>query len=431
MHETVEYGQEPADHAGDLRRRRPVGQAWSRLPARRYAAELIGRWRQLSAPLRDGVFAAVLGAIAFAPGIAPDGVLLGELPVRQLDVLGVVAGLGQCLPLAVRRRYPAVCLAVITGFFCVGQLRGYPSNFGSVGILVALYSVGAHLDRRREAVAVAASGIYVVLCVALFGLHSPERPVDYVTFYLVMAACWAAGSWVRARQQAQDARRRLEAAAAVASDRARIARELHDVVTHHVTTMVIQADAAQFLVPQSPERVTENLGAIGTTGRRALAELRFLLGVLSGPGDAEAIGSSLVDARRIGELVEQTRQAGQPVEFTEEGDPRPNAGGAELTAYRIVQESLTNALKHAPGRATCVSVRHAADAITIDVTTEGPRHGTGGSNAGVSGLAESGSGRGLIGLRERAAVFGGEVHADKLHDGGFAVRARLPLEDIA
>lgn len=180
-----------------------------------------------------------------------------------------------------------------------------------------------------------------------------------MTFYLVMAACWAAGAWVRARQQAQDARRQLEAAAAVAADRARIARELHDVVTHHVTTMVIQADAAQFLVPQSPERVIENLGAIGTTGRRALAELRFLLGVLSGPGDAEVMGGSLVDAHRIGELVEQTRRAGQPVDFAEEGDPRANAGGAELTAYRIVQEALTNALKHAPGRATCVSVRHA------------------------------------------------------------------------
>jgi hypothetical protein len=148
---------------------------------------LIGRWRRLPSALRDGIFAALLGAVAFAPGIARDGALLGELPVRQLDVLGLVTGLGQCLPLAVRRRCPAVCLAVIAGFFCLGQLRGYPSNFGCVGILAALYSAGAYVDRRREVLAGAASGLYLALSLALFALHSPERPVDYVTCCLAAA----------------------------------------------------------------------------------------------------------------------------------------------------------------------------------------------------------------------------------------------------
>jgi signal transduction histidine kinase len=314
--------------------------------------------------------------------------------------------------------------------FCFAQLRGYPSNFGSLGILIVLYSVGAHLARRRRTVAAAASLAYVALAISLHALHSPERPVDYVTFYLVLAGCWAVGAWMRARARAQDERRRLEASAAVASDRVQIARELHDVVTHHVTAMVVQADAAQFLVADSPERVTETLGSIGSSGRTALAELRFLLGALNGPGDFEATGRRSREARRIGELVEQTRQAGQPVEFSEYGDPRPASGGAELTAYRIVQEALTNALKHAAGMPTAVSVHHSEDEITIEVTTRGHRpRGLLGNSAKASSLSRSGGGRGLIGLRERAAVFGGELHADAQVDGGFAVRARLPLHE--
>src|SRR5262249_55022754 len=156
------------------------------------------------------------------------------------------------------------------------------------------------------------------------------------------------GTWMRARARQEAERRRDAASSAIAQERARIARELHDVVTHHVTAMVVQADAAQFVVADAPERAVSGLAAISDTGRRTLAELRYFLGVLDPVPEVErapAVG-------RLGDLVEQTRSAGQPVELSEEGERQPMTHGAELAAYRVVQEALTNALKHAPGRRT-------------------------------------------------------------------------------
>ncbi|WPB88600.1 sensor histidine kinase [Streptomyces malaysiensis] len=228
-----------------------------------------------------------------------------------------------------------------------------------------------------------------------------------------LAAFWLLGGYVRARRADEAERRPLAALAATAAERSRIARELHDVVTHHVTAMVVQADAAQFLT-ESPGRVTEGLTAISGTGRQALGELRHLLGVLEATGESAptrrtpALGT-------IEELVARTRLGGQPVELIEQGERPPMAAGAELAAHRVVQESLTNAVKHAAGHATEVWLRYHRDGVDLDVTTDGP-----------SRVAHAPDGRGLNGLRERVGLVGGELEAGARPGGGFSVSARIP-----
>ncbi|MEU7830284.1 histidine kinase [Nonomuraea sp. NPDC049129] len=363
----------------------------------------------------DVVLAGTLAGLSFVPGIAHQGVDLADLPDLPLDAVGVLLILAQSLPLAMRRRWPAGCLAVVGGAFIAFQLLRYPTAFAALGLIVALYSVGAHLRRRSLAVAVVAVVAYVGLAVALHELGSPERPLDYTTFLLFLVACWATGVVVRERSAAEAERVRLAEAAVVAAERARIARELHDVVTHHVTAMVVQADAAQFLAGQ-PERVTTGLEAISETGRHALTDLRYLLGALDGTPDADGEGRE-PSVSRLPDLVARTRGAGQPVELVEDGQPGAMEKAAELAAYRVVQEALTNAVKHAAGERTLVHVRHGEEWMDVEITTDGP------SRAGLG----RGGGRGLVGLRERVSVVGGELSAGVRSGGGFTVRARIPM----
>lgn len=184
-------------------------------------------------------------------------------------------------------------------------------------------------------------------------------------------------------------------------------------MTHHVTAMVVQAEAARYLAA-APDRLDQTLTAVTDTGRRAITDLRHLLDLLNPDHGA---GPRTPSPGHIGMLVEQTRRAGQPVEFTEEGTPAESTGSADLVAYRVVQEALTNALKHAHGSHTSVEVRHDAREITVQVSTDGS-----GSPAG----SPRGSGRGLAGLRERVDVLGGEFSAEQEAGSGFAVRARIP-----
>jgi signal transduction histidine kinase len=360
----------------------------------------------------DTALAVTLVVLSFVPGAAHQGVDLAELPDRPLDASGLLLLLAQSLPLVVRRRWPVVCLTVVCGAFAAFQLLRYPTASASIGLPVALYSAGAHLRRGRIAAPVVAMAAYVALAVALHAVGSPERFMDYVTFALVLVVCWAAGAWVRARDASVAEQQRRAEDAVVAVERARIARELHDVVTHHVTAMVVQADAAQFLTEQ-PGRVTTSLSAISETGRRALTDLRYLLGALDGTGN-----SGLEPATgELSELVARSRAAGQPVELVEQGRPRLMASATEVAAYRVVQEALTNALKHAAGERTVVRVDHGDEWMDLEVTTDGP------SRPGLG----RGSGRGLVGLRERVSVVGGDLRAGTRPDGGFTVWARIPV----
>lgn len=367
---------------------------------------------------RDGILAVVATAIAFIPGLQPYGVLLGKLPERPFDNLALVLALAQSLPLVLRRRLPALYIAIVAGAFSADKILAYPSTFASVGLLPALYSAGAHQERFRRTLAVAATATYVGVAIVLHAKGSPATLFDFVSFYVVLLTFWGAGMWMRARQAREAAKRRREAESAVVEERARIARELHDVVTHHVTAMVVQADAAQFVLGTAPERAAAGLTAISGTGRSALAELRYLLGALNGPGDA-ANAERTPDLGTLQDLVDRTRLAGQPVELIWEGEKPPMGRGVELAAYRVVQEGLTNAVKYASGQPTTVHVGCTGAGVEIDVTTAWSATST----AAVHG------GRGLAGLRERVRLFGGELSAGGQPGGAFTLRAGLPAND--
>ena len=377
------------------------------------------RWRRLDVTVRDLPLALGLTVAAFVPLLREYGTQVGDLPARPLGGWAVLVIALQCLPLAVRRRWPAVCVVLVSLGFVLGQVFGYHS-FAANALGIALVSTGAHLERRRRVLAAVLSAGYLGLAITLDRLGGAERVDEYVTFYLVMALAWGIGSWLRATRAGEAERRRRLAEDTRAAERTRIARELHDVVTHHVTAMVVQTEAARYLTA-APDRLDETLTAVGDTGRQAIGDLRHLLDVLD-PGHEGAVRTPTDGGVR--QLVEQTRRAGQPVELTEVGTPAPSAGSAERAAHRVVQESLTNALKHAHGSPTAVSVRYDEREITVEVRTErsGPRAGAGGGSPGVP----AGSGRGLAGLRERVVTLGGELSASPTDDGGFLVLARIP-----
>jgi hypothetical protein len=169
--------------------------------------------------LQDAVFTAAFTVLAFLPALAANGVLLGELPEQRGGPLAVLLALAQCLPLVIRRRWPAPCLAIVACAFAAYQLLGYPPSFSSEGLLLALYAAGAHEANFRRELAVGATASYVVLAIALESLGSPQRPVDYVLFYLALAACWGAGALLRARQAREEERRLRSAQQAVADGR--------------------------------------------------------------------------------------------------------------------------------------------------------------------------------------------------------------------
>jgi signal transduction histidine kinase len=378
----------------------------------------LGWWRARDVVVRDAVFAAGLVALTLVPGTGQLGAAIGDLPVRPLDGWGVVLVGLLSIPLALRRRYPGWCLALVGGGFGGYELAGYLPTFATLGGYAALYSAGAYLRRGRAWVAAGTTAGYLLLAVGLHGRGSPQRPADHLLFFLVLAACWAVGAWVRTRRREEATRQRERVAAAMSQERARIARELHDIVTHHVTAMVVQADAAQYLLSGMPDRVAAGLTAISETGRSALADLRDLLAVLRVP-EPEADGERSPTLSQLTELVERTRAAGQPVELIEEGTPRRSSDGVELAAYRVAQESLTNALKHAPGRRTVVRVGHLADEVRVEVTTAAGPDRAGRRPAGTGGY-------GLIGLAERVSLYGGDLRAGPAPDGGFQVHATIP-----
>jgi signal transduction histidine kinase len=370
-------------------------------------------WRRLDARLRYLALGLLILAMSLVPAFRNHGTELGGLPSRPFDALAVAAVALQSLPIALHRRWPVVCLALVSLGFAIDQLRGYHSLAGT-GLPIALVCVGARLERHRRATVLVFSAVFVLLALALFRLGSgAEAPSDFVIFYLALAIAWRIGAWLRSTWAMEAERRRRVAEDTRAAERTRIARELHDVVTHHVTAMVVQAEAARYLTA-APDRLETALTAVTDTGRRAITDLRHLLDLLN---PDHGTGGRTPPVGRLLTLVEQTRRAGQPVEFTEEGTPAKSTGSADLVAYRVVQEGLTNALKYAHGSGTSVRVHHGEKAITVEVTTE-----CSDAQAGLPG----GSGRGLAGLRERVDVLGGEFSAGRRTDGGFVVRARIP-----
>jgi signal transduction histidine kinase len=265
---------------------------------------------------------------------------------------------------------------------------------------------------------------------------------------VLVAACAAAGwlgrALVRARRLHRTAleergwllerERETAARTAVEAERARIARELHDIVSHNVSLMVVQAAAAQEVLTTMPGEASTALLAVQNAGRDAMTELRHLLGLLApSPDGDEPEGSDLApqpSLRRLSPLIDRVSFAGLPVEVRISGDPRPLPAGIDATAYRIVQEALTNALKHGDRSRAEVTVRYADRALRVEVLSSGPSVLSGGTRSPATPAAgdPDGTGRGLLGIRERVAVYGGELDARRRLGGGYRVRARIPLE---
>ncbi|MEV5493950.1 histidine kinase [Nonomuraea fuscirosea] len=369
-------------------------------------------WRRCDVTARDFPVALLLTVVPLLPEFQGNGTQIGSLPTRPYDALAILVVALECLPLTVRRRWPVVCVALVSIGFTLDQVFAFHS-LGGTALPFALVSAGAHLRRGRRVTMVLLSLAYVGFAYALDLAGGQETPANHALLYLSMVLAWGVGAWLRNTRAVEAERRRHVAEATRTAERTRIARELHDVVTHHVTAIVVQAEAARYLTG-APDRLDGILGAVTDTGRRAITDLRHMLDVLDPEHDSGAETPAAGDLRA---LVEQTRQAGQPVEFTEEGAAAEPSGGAYFVIYRVVQESLTNALKYAHGAPTAVRVRHGAQAIEVEVADDGT-----GSRSGSPG----GSGRGLAGLRDRVEALGGAFSADRQTDGGFAVRAHVP-----
>jgi signal transduction histidine kinase len=382
--------------------------------------DLLRRWRALPVGARDAAIPLLLVVGAVTPGLAGAGIILGDLPERRVDIGAVLLAGGQCLPLAVGRRYPVRSLAVILASFAAYQVLGYPATVASLGVLVAIFTAATRVRPGRRVLtagAAAAAAGYAALAVVLHDRGSPETGPGFVTFPLVPGAAWLLGAWLRDRAARERELRERRAALAIAEERARIARELHDVVTHHVTAMVVQAGAAGYLVGGDPAKLADGLRLIGGTGRRALAELRYLLDVLGGAADGGgARHPGLGDAAA---LVSQVRDAGQPVGFRERGGYDGVPDEVQLAAYRVVQEALTNAVKYAAGQDTDVDLRRGGDALEVTVRTVRSHRAGRGRDLG-------GSGRGLAGLAARVSALGGSLEAGPDREGSFMVHAVFP-----
>ncbi|URM90274.1 sensor histidine kinase [Streptomyces sp. MRC013] len=341
---------------------------------------------------------------------------------------------------ALRRRAPEAMLLLAVALGGVQLLVDLPPNPADFAMLVAVYSVAAH-DGPRWASRLALVG---GACAAtLSQLRWPMQNVSaagQAFFTVVMSVpfvlAWVLGDSMRTRRaylaQLEERADRLErerearAKVAVAAERARIARELHDVVAHNVSVMVVQADGAAYVLDAAPDQARQALETISSTGRQALAEMRRLLGILR-TGEPEEAGQYVPqpDVQQIGDLVEQVRTAGLPVDFRVEGTPRRLPTGVELTAYRIVQEALTNTRKHGgPDAGARVRLTYFDDGLGLLVEDDGrgAAHET-----CVDGGAD-GRGHGLIGMRERVGMVGGTLDAGPRPGGGFRISALLPLK---
>jgi signal transduction histidine kinase len=350
--------------------------------------------------------------------------------ILTTDVTGprwllVPAGLALTIPLAWRRLAPLPALLFVMAATAAAGLVAADSDQVAqepqtplLAAILAVYSVAAHGERRSALIGL------VVSWAALLA----AEPGDFVVMGPAWAGVWLAGRLVRAHErdagrlrelaEALERERVEEARLAVAEERSRIARELHDVIAHAMSTIVLEAGAERVNLDEGQTSARQALHSIERTGRQALAEMRRLVGVLRTKED-EAELFPQPSLAHLDLLIEQVGRAGVPVELRVVGEPVQLAPGLDISAYRIVQEALTNVLKHGGDARATVVVAYGDRTLELEIVDDG-RGGT-----------PDGSGHGIVGLRERVALFGGSLEAAGREGGGFAVRARLPLEKRA
>jgi signal transduction histidine kinase len=385
---------------------------------RRIQALTERNWRVI-----DRLFAALLACVAVLD-LTANSQREGPLWLNATIMVGIAVAF------VWRRSHPLPVAAVTLGGLLVMAtwLTQPPDMFAAVLTLVsASYAIGRH-EHGRLSVYGAVAGALAVTTLAI--IFDPNDIFFPVTFFWIVP--WLAGRTIRnqtmlARELAEKAEsaqhaREADERRAIALERSRIARELHDVLAHNLSVMVVQASAARRVLDKDPVKAVEAAALIERTGREALAEIRHLFGpIRRGEGEDLAGPQSIA---RVEELARRARAAGLRVELRTAGDPVELPAGIDLAAYRIVQEALTNAIKYAGSARARVTVSYEPNevALSIEDDGEGPRDGY--------GLGEAGGGHGLVGMRERAALYGGIVDAGRRRGGGFAVHARLPTRPL-
>jgi signal transduction histidine kinase len=376
---------------------------------------VLGEWT-------DGPFDAIYGVYSLATNLVMAAALL--------------------VPLIWRNRYPLQVFGAVAVIAAFQVLVGLPPVPADLAIVMAMYAVVRHCPLPWAIAAGVVTELGVV--VSAMNWNLPERVLNIIPFFssayfstptmiastaavmLAVGTVWFAGFYAAARsqhageQQAHAVRERDQREQiTVANERAQIARELHDVVAHNVSVMVVHAEGGRQALDHDPELTRQALDTIWTTGKQALAEMRRIVGVLREGDDAGAIYAPQPGVAQLPELVEHVRSSGPEVSLTIEGEPGRLPDGLQLVIYRVVQESLTNVLKHAgPGAKATVRLVYGENAIMIDIADDG---------AGRAGQgAPGGPGHGLVGMRERVTAFGGQLDAGPHPAGGFLVHAWLP-----
>jgi len=387
---------------------------------------LRGPWRSIDRRVLDAVVAVLL-FLLMAAELAGKGLEAGE---SVSTPIAYVLAAAITLPFAWHRRYPSASVACCTAAVVAYSL-GHFSAFPGYPLFALTFAVSLHADRRRAAFAFAAALIALSVSLSL----QPAGVVTastWISTVLALTVAWLAGENVRGRRirlsaleeraRVLEREREMRERQAVGQERLRIARELHDVVAHSMSVIAVQAGVAHHVIDSRPELAREALATVETNTRAALVEMRRLLGVLRQGDEPSASLTPAPTLTDVPALVRQLAQAGLAVELRVDARPEGVPEGVDLSAYRIVQEGLTNVLRHG-GPTAQVSIGYPGSSVVIEICDQGPRV------RGRSG--ENGPGHGLIGMRERVAVFGGRLTAGPQPDGGFRVSATLPFAPAA
>ncbi|WP_103530468.1 sensor histidine kinase [Streptomyces sp. SM11] len=376
----------------------------------------------------------------FLLGLSGVSMVSGMYDTGREELLAVPVVLGLSTVVALRRKAPEkmLLLAILVGVVqLVADVRPGVGNFAMLVITYTVATVGECWASRLALVcSLGAAALSQLRWEAEPGGSWPQVIFVTVIMTVPFVLAWVLGDSLRTRRayfdQLEERAARLErereaqSKVAVAAERARIARELHDVVAHNVSVMVVQADGAAYVMDAAPDQARQALETISSTGRQALAEMRRLLGVLR-TGDAPESGEYVPqpDVEQIEDLVAQVRQTGLEVDFKVEGTPRPLPSGVELTAYRVVQEALTNTRKHGgPDAGASVRLVYFDDGLGLLIEDDG----RGAAHELYEDGGADGAGHGMIGMRERVGMVGGTLDAGPRPGGGFRISALLPLK---
>ena len=378
----------------------------------------------------DAVFALLIGVVTLVEALEPDS----NAAAAGADTFAYVTIVFASASLLVRRHFPLTVFGIVMTAVGLFYLRDGGDFLSALG-LSGFYAVAAHASDRRRAWIALIVGAVTLFGIAWFTLLDQPDGYDIngaVGMSTSIVGTLAIGFFVRNRQwmiaesehraSTAEANRKSSMAHAVAEERNRIAREMHDVVAHGMSVIAVQAAAAQEIVHNDPDKAAEVLGRIENVGRQSLNEMRRMLGVLRNGDESSASLAPQPSLADVPGAVEQSVGAGVATELIISGGQRELSPGIELTAFRIVQEALTNVLKHAGSSATAtVTIEYRADEVIIDISDDG--------QGAVSTLSGSGGGNGLIGMSERVEIYGGTLTVGPSVGGGFAVRATLPTDE--